>query len=98
GLQDPYYKLGKGATGSNTALPLWGKFIKRLYKELNWRLEDFEVPEGIVEVEVCKDSMKPAGPYCPRTYKEIFNEKYIPSEKCDIHTPRHIDTDDSGRF
>ena len=98
GLQDPYYKLGENATGSNTALPLWGKFIKRLYKELRWPLEDFEVPEGIVEVEVCKDSMKPAGPYCPRTYKEIFNEKYIPSEKCDIHTPRHIDTDDSGRF
>ncbi|MCK5760921.1 MAG: transglycosylase domain-containing protein, partial [Candidatus Delongbacteria bacterium] len=98
GLQDPYYKLGKGATGSNTALPLWGEFIKRLYQEMNWKLEDFEVPEGIVEVEVCKDSMKPAGPYCPRTYKEIFNEKYVPSEKCDIHTPRNIDSDDGGRF
>ncbi|MDA3885604.1 MAG: PBP1A family penicillin-binding protein [Candidatus Delongbacteria bacterium] len=98
GLQDPYYKLGNGATGSNTALPLWGKFIKKLYEEMNWPVEDFEVPEGIVEVEVCKDSMKPAGLYCPRTYKEIFNEKYIPSEKCDIHTPRNIDSDNNGRF
>ncbi|MBN2789312.1 MAG: PBP1A family penicillin-binding protein [Candidatus Delongbacteria bacterium] len=98
GLLDPAFKLGNGATGSNTALPLWGKFIKQLYDEMNWPVEDFQVPEGIVEVEVCKDSMKPAGPYCPRTYKEIFNEKYIPSEKCDIHTPRNIDSDDSGRF
>ncbi|NOR44318.1 MAG: PBP1A family penicillin-binding protein [Candidatus Delongbacteria bacterium] len=98
GLQDPYYKLGKGATGSNTALPLWGKFIKKLYQEMKWPIEDFEVPEGIIEVEICKDSMKPAGPYCPRTYKEIFNKKYVPSEKCDIHTPRNIDSDDGGRF
>lgn len=96
GLKDPRYKLGSGATGSNTALPLWGDFIKEVYKVTKWEGKEFEVPEGIVEIEVCKESLDPAGPYCPETYKEIFNERYIPEKKCEIHKPRSIDLDKRG--
>jgi len=90
GLKDPRYKLGPGATGSNTALPLWGDFITMVYKKLKWDSEDFVVPEGIVEIETCRESMKPAGPYCPKTYMEKYNKNYIPTDKCDIHTARNI--------
>lgn len=96
GLKDPTYKLGPNATGSNTALPLWGDFITMVYKKLNWGSEDFVVPEGIVELETCKDSMKPAGPYCPKTYMEKYNKNYIPTEKCDIHTARNINNNSRG--
>ncbi|MFO7810379.1 MAG: PBP1A family penicillin-binding protein [Candidatus Delongbacteria bacterium] len=96
GLKDQRFKLGQGATGSNTALPLWGNFIKKVYEELEWEGKDFEVPEGIVEIDICKESLDPAGPYCPDTYKEIFNEKYLPANKCQIHSPRSIDLDNRG--
>jgi penicillin-binding protein 1A len=100
GLKDPSYKLGENATGSNTALPLWGDFITEVYKKLKWKGEAFEIPEGIVEIETCMESMKPAGPYCPKTYKEKYNKNYIPSNECDIHTARNIKlkNNESGRF
>jgi penicillin-binding protein 1A len=96
GLKDPSYKLGDGAAGSNTALPLWGDFVTMVYKKLKWGSEDFIVPEGIVELETCKDSMKPAGPYCPKTYKEKYNRNYLPTEKCEIHTARNINSKTKG--
>ncbi|MBU4486464.1 MAG: PBP1A family penicillin-binding protein [Candidatus Delongbacteria bacterium] len=99
GLKDPAYKLGEGATGSNTALPIWGDFITEVYKKLKWQAESFEAPEGIVEIETCKESMKPAGPYCPKTYKEKYNKKYLPTTKCDIHTARNINLKNKdGRY
>ncbi len=96
GLKDPAFKLGNGATGSNTALPLWGDFITEVYKKLKLGSEDFVVPEGIVEIETCRESMKPAGPYCPKTYIEKYNKNYIPTEKCDIHTARNINSKNKG--
>ena len=96
GLKDPTYKLGPNATGSNTALPLWGDFVTMVYKKLKWESEDFIVPEGIVEIETCRESMKPAGPYCPKTYMEKYNKNYIPTEKCDIHTARNINNNSRG--
>ncbi len=96
GLKDPAYKLGQGATGSNTALPLWGDFITMVYRRLRWGAEDFVVPEGITEIETCRESMKQAGPYCPKTYREKYNKNYIPTEKCEIHSARKIDTRNKG--
>jgi penicillin-binding protein 1A len=99
GLKDPYYKLGEGATGANTALPLWGDFITEVYKKLKWKGEPFVAPEGIVEVVTCMESMKPAGPYCPKTYKEKYNKNYIPPNECEIHSARNIKLKNKdGRF
>jgi penicillin-binding protein 1A len=90
GLEDPAFKLGEGATGSNTALPVWGDFITAVYKKLRWSDEPFTAPDGIVEIETCMESMKPAGPYCPKTYIEKYNRNYIPPVKCEIHSARNI--------
>ena len=88
GLDDEAFKLGRGAAGGNTALPVWGTFVKDLYRKLKWKKEDFTVPEGIDSLEICKDSYKVAGPYCPKSkcYMEYFNKKYLPVEKCDVHS------------
>jgi len=96
GLEDPAFKLGEGATGANTALPIWGDFITEVYKKLNIKSEEFIVPEGIVEVETCMESMKPSGPYCPRIYKEKYNANYLPATKCEIHTARNINLKSKG--
>lgn len=91
GLEDPAFKLGEGATGSNTALPIWGDFITEVYKSLKWKDEPFIAPEGIIEIETCTESMKPSGPYCPKTYLEKYNRNYMPTIKCDIHAARNVD-------
>jgi penicillin-binding protein 1A len=91
GLEDPAFKLGEGASGSNTALPIWGDFITEVYKSLRWKDEPFIAPEGVIEIETCTESMKPSGPYCPKTYLEKYNRNYMPTIKCDIHASRNVD-------
>jgi len=99
GLEDPAFKLGEGATGSNTALPIWGDFITDVYKKLRWKDEPFVAPEGIIEIETCTESMKPSGPYCPKTYMEKYNRNYAPAVKCEIHTARSINfKNKDGRY
>lgn len=91
GLEDPAFKLGDGASGSNTALPIWGDFITEVYKSLKWKDEPFIAPEGVIEIETCTESMKPSGPYCPKTYLEKYNRNYMPNTKCEIHAARNVD-------
>lgn len=85
GLDDRAFKMGHGSAGSNVACPFWGDFISTVYKKLKWPEEKFEKPEGVVEIEICKESKHPVGPYCPRAEKEYFNRKYIPEGTCPIH-------------
>ncbi|MDD2773256.1 MAG: penicillin-binding protein 1C [Elusimicrobiales bacterium] len=47
----------------------------------------FPVPPGVKFVEICPESGKLPGPYCPAAALEVFNSKYLPSENCDIHIP-----------
>lgn len=95
GLDDRYYKLGPGSTGGNTALPIWADFIKNYYEGTELPEVDFEMPDGVIEVEICEESKKAAGPYCPKSYKELFNRKYYIHQGCDIHTGGIIEDDDN---
>ncbi|MBN1969529.1 MAG: PBP1A family penicillin-binding protein [Candidatus Delongbacteria bacterium] len=90
GLDDHSYKLGEGATGSNTALPIWGTFVKSVFENLNYSTDTFEIPDGVEEIEICSESFKKAGPYCPKTTKEYFNKKYNRESECDIHSGKLI--------
>jgi penicillin-binding protein 1A len=86
GLDDPGLSLGKGATGSSAALPIWARFMKMAYDSLGYKTEDFEMPAGVVEVKICKDSYTRASQYCPNTYTEVFLRKNQPREICPIHS------------
>ncbi|MBL7074467.1 PBP1A family penicillin-binding protein [candidate division KSB1 bacterium] len=85
GLDDPQ-TLGEHQEGARAALPVWARFMKMTYDSLKWKWADFERPGGVVELEICKDTKKIATGYCPNTVKEIFNRKYMPTERCDVHT------------
>jgi penicillin-binding protein 1A len=85
GLDDPGLSLGKGWSGARAALPIWARFMKMAYDSLGYEWEEFEMPAGVVEREICKDSYLLATKYCPNTYKEVFNRKYQPRETCPIH-------------
>ena len=85
GLDDPGLSLGRGGTGSGAALPVWARFMKMAYDSLGYTWEKFEMPAGVVEVDICKESFTRASDYCPDTYKEVFLRKNQPRQICPVH-------------
>lgn len=86
GLDDAQLSLGRGMTGASAALPFWGDFMSSVYDSVQFVHGKFQDSPGVVKLEICLDSRKLAGPYCPNTVEELFTEKNRPTEKCDIHT------------
>ena len=85
GFDDFKLSLGPGMTGSSAALPFWAEFMKTVYDSVDFKHGRFSKCSGVVTLKICKKSKKLATPYCPDAYDEIFNVKYKPTEKCDIH-------------
>jgi penicillin-binding protein 1B len=73
-----------GLSGSQAALPLWTSFMLRAlagHPDL-----PFERPaEGVLFVEVDRDTGGLATPWCPRTFREAFLTGTEPIELCDLH-------------
>jgi penicillin-binding protein 1A len=86
GLDNSKFNLGRGMTGAVAALPFWADFMKTVYDSVEFYHGSFVEPEGVEWFKLCRESKKLATEYCPETYEEIFNLKYKPTEKCNIHT------------
>jgi penicillin-binding protein 1B len=72
-----------GLSGSQAALPIWTQFMARaLAGHAN---QSFDVPPGIVFVEIDRDTGKIASPTCPRIYREAFLASTEPTEVCPDH-------------
>lgn len=79
--------LGKNKTGSNTALPIWGPYMKAVHDSLDLPKADFQMPQGVVKVEICEDSKLLAKDSCPcNVVEEIFFKDLAPTEYCDSNT------------
>ena len=74
-------------TGASGALPIWARFMKAAHDTLGLPDEPFEMPDGIVEVELCDSTYEVATRYCPRPYTEYFREGSAPPE-CHVHQIR----------
>jgi penicillin-binding protein 1B len=73
-----------GLSGSQAALPIWTQFMARaLAGHAN---QAFDVPEGIVFVDIDKDTGKLATPSCPKVFREAFRAGTEPTELCPIHS------------
>jgi penicillin-binding protein 1B len=73
-----------GLSGAQAALPIWTQFMARaLAGHAN---QAFAVPDGIVFVDIDKETGKLAGPSCPKVFRESFRAGTEPTEHCDIHT------------
>jgi penicillin-binding protein 1A len=72
GFDDPKISLGRGQAGSVAALPIWARFMKWTYEEKEWPYDDFELPVGVVEVQIDKDTGMRAGPLSANVYTELF--------------------------
>ena len=75
--------IGSEAFGARIALPIWADFMRRVAGALP--ADEFPVPSGLREVELCRVSYLRPVDGCP-TYVEFFKEgDDIPHRLCPIH-------------
>ena len=79
---DNGYQNKVSFNGSNPAARLWFNAMKPITAEQE--VKDFERPEGITTVSICKATGRRATEECKDTYTEIVNKENIP-EYCDGH-------------
>jgi len=86
GFDDPAISLGEGQAGAVVALPIWAPFMKTVHDTLQLPIENFEMPPGVTRLEICKETKKLPTEFCPDIISEVFETRYAPTEKCDMHT------------
>ena len=73
-----------GLSGAVSAAPIWAEFMKRASALPAYHdLEDFELPDGVTEVQIDPVTQSLATPACPQSYKEVFIAGTEPKEFCD---------------
>jgi membrane carboxypeptidase/penicillin-binding protein len=72
-----------GLSGAQAALPIWTSFMSRALA--GHASVSFEVPPGIVFVDIDKDTGKVATPACPKVFREAFLAGTEPTEICHEH-------------
>ena len=94
GMDDPAVSLGEKQFGSSAALPIFAQAVRDIYTtgEIAYnnetiildKLADWKRPDGIVEVEICKETYDKATHMCPLS-REIFLKDYRPRQSCQKH-------------
>jgi penicillin-binding protein 1B len=72
-----------GLSGSQAALPIWTQFMIRALA--GHQSTPFTTPDGIVFVDIDRDTGKLATPACPRVFHEAFLSGSEPTETCSLH-------------
>ena len=83
--------LGESFSGAEVALPAWADFMKAAHETLGLPVQDFALPDGVVRLRICRDTIKQGNPqiassYCPHVVDEIFiKDGTQPSQECALH-------------
>tara|TARA_B100000965_G_scaffold78060_3_gene62028 strand:+ start:14351 stop:16528 length:2178 start_codon:yes stop_codon:yes gene_type:complete len=95
GVDEPDMKLGEKQYGSTAALPIFGNTIREIYNLGNYyyqgnmveiiKDDDWDIPDGIVEKNICKDSCCLKTDWC-ESYKEYFIKSTVPEEQCEEYS------------
>jgi penicillin-binding protein 1B len=73
-----------GLSGSQAALPIWTSFMLRALA--GHPDQAFQPPaEGVLFVEIDRDTGGIATPWCPRTFREAFLTGTEPTQTCGLH-------------
>ncbi len=80
GCDSPQFSLGRGQSGSAVAAPLWGKYMREVYKTrkyspLPWR------PRSVASKQICTVTGKLPSRGCPNR-NEFFLRGTEPGERC----------------
>jgi penicillin-binding protein 1B len=73
-----------GLSGTQAALPIWTTFMKRALAGRGG--SSFAAPDGIVFVDIDKDTGRIAAPGCPRIMREAFLAGSEPRDVCYLHS------------
>ncbi|MDP6797061.1 MAG: penicillin-binding transpeptidase domain-containing protein, partial [Candidatus Krumholzibacteria bacterium] len=76
--------MGRWMEGAHAALPIWTGIMLAAHDSLEVR--EFEVPEGVGKLAVCRESSLLPTRYCPETMQEVFIEGREPNRPCDRHS------------
>ncbi len=99
GFDNPRLSLGSGETGARAALPFWGQFMKMVYDSLNFPAKNFAESANVTKIQICKESKKLITSYCPEIIEELYNLKFVPTERCDVHEgPQSVRRERKKRF
>jgi len=72
--------------GARSALPVWTHFMMKAAQFPPYNAaHEFNVPPGIVSVQICGDSGELATPNCPDTHPEVFIAGTEPVAMCHLH-------------
>lgn len=80
---DVKLSLGRGMDGSRNGVPVWTEFMIAAHDSLP--IEGFEEPEGIVHLDICRESGELATDRCIDVRNEIFIEGTQPTATCHLH-------------
>ncbi|MGD9906758.1 MAG: penicillin-binding protein 1A [Vicinamibacterales bacterium] len=72
-----------GLSGAQSALPIWTAFMQRATAGRG--NVPFAMPPGVTQVEIDRDTGRPALPACPRTTTEAFLAGTEPAGWCELH-------------
>ncbi len=80
---DKALPMGRGATGSRMALPIWANFMGKISDQKGE--EPFIRPPGIIEESICLRTGMLATTSCDSTAQEVFLPTSFPQKFCDMH-------------
>jgi len=83
------YEPMREVNGLTGAAPIWHQFMRSVLNGVPKR--DFQRPEGMAQVEICRLSGRLPGPYCPYRLREWFIAGTQPTEMDTIYRPAVID-------
>lgn len=95
GFDDDRTSLPRSMSGGIAAGPIWGRFMANSF----WQTEPYTFPRpaNVLTREICRKSGLLAREACPKTYRELFLEEYLPEESCPLHTGRALEQGNSRR-
>jgi penicillin-binding protein 1B len=73
-----------GLSGTSAALPIWTAFMKRALAGSG--SNTFDVPDGIVFLDIDRDTGRVAAGACPRLLREAFIAGTEPRDVCHLHS------------
>lgn len=72
--------------GAHSALPIWTNFMKRAHTHREYRnAGGFEVPDGVVSVQIDPDTGELATTACPKIITEYYVVGTQPTQFCHLH-------------
>ena len=70
--------MGNGQYGGVAALTAWANFMKNAHKELNISKDKFEIPNGVVEIEIDSETKQLPTNRTKKLEKDYFLRSNVP--------------------